>query len=956
MSKKWICAIIFAILLTVPGKTSSQTKPSISRSLHNVTIGNPAAVYCADIMAYEYKVVTDSEGGQNGVCILPDAQECDQWDFYAGLCGQEYNYCARQGHLTETHTDGQDPFAASYAVCTTSKAQVLGPVTQLSGLNSRVLDTHTEEYPDVTNTDTPLPPALHDVHTSTPSSFDWRNYLSNNWLTGIKNQKSCGSCWAFAAVGVAEAHYNIINDNPNLDLDLAEQELVSCSGAGSCDGGSASSAMNYIRTNGIVNENCLPYTASDSSCSRCSDWKNRLTYVDELFNFSPSRETIRQNVVDYGPIYTYMGIDSDYGGYFDGNGIYRCTKDSGINHAVVIVGYSDSGSYWIVRNSWGTSWNGDGYFKVGYNECGIDSTYAGFTYVVPPTQASNVRPDAWAGPYTNNATPRFQWDAASDDGSGMAGYYVAVDDWTPEGTSGNDWSIGNITAFAVPEALPDGEHIFAVTSIDRVGNINPTNTNRQGDAPYYTFYVDTVAPSSTVNALAAEQQSASFTVEWTGNDAISGIASYDVQYRFGTDGTWVTWISESSATSAVFKAQQEGVYYFRSRARDRSGNVESWPGEDGDAYASVTMGKICLYLPVVAHNYTYVPVDPYQPVGEITLLSEDIYDVRGIEEKDGYAYVLTREGYFYTYNVSDLATRSPLATYATPASTLKLANGNGLLRNGDYLYAFGYSGLTILSIQDPASPNIIASKNDLTIYNLVHHNDYLIAPGYQRVAIYSIADPTDPTLLSTYNAADRYFFSAAVYNDTLYTSEFEMFPGSTYSYGFRVFDFSDPSDPVLVRFISRGSAAYHLRILNDTLIECDTSFVGTWDLQTPTNPVFQTAQSASARACAIDHHNNLVTNGKVFRLNGNTLENIATFTPDFIQSSGFPYGVAVNSNFAFIAQFPRVLIIKIGPNPSSAAFARDRFNNNEENIQSEENDYQREGLIYGDTLPGSITP
>jgi hypothetical protein len=67
-----------------------------------------------------------------------------------------------------------------------------------------------------------------------------------------------------------------------------------------------------------------------------------------------------------------MGVGAKYGGHFDGD-IYRCTDDSGINHAVVIVGYDDAGGYWIVKNSWGSTWNGDGYFKVGYGECAIES-------------------------------------------------------------------------------------------------------------------------------------------------------------------------------------------------------------------------------------------------------------------------------------------------------------------------------------------------------------------------------------------------------------------------------------------------------------------------------------------------------------------------------------------------------------------------------------------------------
>jgi hypothetical protein len=82
-----------------------------------------------------------------------------------------------------------------------------------------------------------------------------------------------------------------------------------------------------------------------------------------------------------------MGYGSGYGGYWDGD-IYRCTNDSGVNHGVVIAGYSDAGGYWIVKNSWGPTWNGDGYFKIGYGECAVEQ-YAVYAYLVTATDSDS---------------------------------------------------------------------------------------------------------------------------------------------------------------------------------------------------------------------------------------------------------------------------------------------------------------------------------------------------------------------------------------------------------------------------------------------------------------------------------------------------------------------------------------------------------------------------------------
>jgi putative hemolysin len=590
----------FALLLMTVLTGASAPVHHSRYAVQNITIGNPAAVYCTHVMGFDYEVVVDAEGGEVGVCILPGGETCDQWDFYSGLCGSRHNYCARQGYRTEVRSDGGDPFVPTYAVCVTRRGREIGSVAQASTLLLHLTATCPESYLDLDAPQVTEPPQL-DMWSSLPSSFDWRNYQNENWMTSVKNQRACGSCWAFAVTGVIEAHHNIIRRTPNLDLNLSEQHLLSCSGAGSCSGGQSPPAMAYVQTQGVVDEFCMPYTGSEGECRKCEGWWNRLTLIDEMEVFHPSGTSLRQRLVTYGPVWAYMGMSPYHLGYFDSAGRYRCGRDSntghyGIDHAVIVVGYDDPGGYWIVKNSWGSSWNEDGYFKVAYGACNLDRTLAGYPYLAPPTKASAVRPDGWTGPYTNNPSPGFRWDPATDSGSGMLGYYVALNHWTPTSLSPNHWWAGNVTEFTVPTALPDGQHTFAVTSKDRFGNVNPANTNVQGDAPYYTFYVDTRPPSSRVTALSQRQSQLSFRVEWSGSDAESGIANYDIQYRVGTSKTWVTWLSATSATDGVFTAPQPGIYFFRSRARDRAGNVESWPAGNGDTYTQV---GVMLYLPQV---------------------------------------------------------------------------------------------------------------------------------------------------------------------------------------------------------------------------------------------------------------------------------------------------------------------------------------------------------------------
>jgi len=256
-------------------------------------------------------------------------------------------------------------------------------------------------------------------------------------------------------------------------------------------------------------------------------------------------------------------------------------------HANTGIGYDTSGQIAILNSNLGNdpkrvSWSLIASY-TGVAAAGIITIHPHVPDTTPPTKASNVRPSGWTGPYTSDATPSFRWNAASDSGSGVAGYYVAVDDWTPEGGSGNDWWAGNVTVFTVPDAQSDGEHIFAVTSKDNAGNVNPTNTNQQGDAPYYIFYVDTTAPTNpTAVTSGCEAQDGvwqrdctdpNFT--WSGASDHGGVGIKDYHIYWGIDPNGVpdVWRSTASYDPGIIDTSSGVVtYYLRMSTRDELGH------------------------------------------------------------------------------------------------------------------------------------------------------------------------------------------------------------------------------------------------------------------------------------------------------------------------------------------------------------------------------------------------
>ena len=225
------------------------------------------------------------------------------------------------------------------------------------------------------------PNEINEIY-SYPPSWDWRNAEYNgivgNWMTSVKSQGNCGSCWDFAAMGALEAIINIREGYPDIDIDLSEQYLLSCPpDSGGCQGWNAYYAYKYIYEHGgALPEDCFPYAANDEiPCDeKCEDWREKLIPIKSYGWYrNPGRDAIKSMVYNHGPVVASMEVYEDFFNY--GGGIYRHKYGSYVGgHQVVIVGYNDNQQCWICKNSWGKYWGEDGYFRIAYGECGIESS------------------------------------------------------------------------------------------------------------------------------------------------------------------------------------------------------------------------------------------------------------------------------------------------------------------------------------------------------------------------------------------------------------------------------------------------------------------------------------------------------------------------------------------------------------------------------------------------------
>ena len=206
-----------------------------------------------------------------------------------------------------------------------------------------------------------------------PAEWDWRNRHGANWVTPVKNQASCGSCWAFGATGAVELFANLYF-NQHLNFDLSEQELLSCcTNCGSCSGGYPSVALDYFRANGVVDEACFPYEASDVNCNKCSQPAEQIkTGGYSSVSTYYGKDALKRAIIEKGAIsgtlpgwshaMNLVGYDTIMEGDVIRDGVTGAMKT--ILPGDPLIGETS----WIYKNSWGSSWGEAGYARVFFSD------------------------------------------------------------------------------------------------------------------------------------------------------------------------------------------------------------------------------------------------------------------------------------------------------------------------------------------------------------------------------------------------------------------------------------------------------------------------------------------------------------------------------------------------------------------------------------------------------------
>lgn len=230
-----------------------------------------------------------------------------------------------------------------------------------------------------------------------PTHFDWRDVNGKSFVSVPRNQhipQYCGACWAFASLSTLNDRIKIMRKDEWPEIVLSPQHMLSCGSAGSCFGGNHFLAFKWLTEEGVTDETCAPYLAKDYTTPQKNAWgetkhvhhctasrvckdcqhdggcgavSTPKKYAISEYGQVKGEENIMAEIKARGPVACGVAVTDSFMKEYKGGVFEDTTGEHKIRHVVSLLGWGtskDGNKYWIGRNSWGTYWGENGFFKI----------------------------------------------------------------------------------------------------------------------------------------------------------------------------------------------------------------------------------------------------------------------------------------------------------------------------------------------------------------------------------------------------------------------------------------------------------------------------------------------------------------------------------------------------------------------------------------------------------------
>jgi C1A family cysteine protease len=348
------------------------------------------------------------------------------------------------------------------------------------------------QFPRIYGSSDGIGPLADELGKTLPAAFDWRSYNGHSYIGAVRDQGSCGSCYAFGASAAAEGTYNFANGLYDGNCaNFSEAFIIWCLSRISPYGdhffGCAGADYDYMELEalvqeGTINESYFPYIVSDpGTCTHFADPRVKFAAWHRIG--CNDIAAIKTAIMTYGVIDVAVYVTSAFQAY--SGGVYEDSNTTcysnpcdytPTNHAVALVGWSDTDGAWILRNSWGPSWGENGYMRIKYTSARVacETTYLVYSVIPGITVTAPASASSWEVGTTQAITwnvsgsldanvkiELFKGGAKISDISASTANDGSCD-WAipPSLTAGTDYLVRVTTADA---AYSDDSDLFAVT-------------------------------------------------------------------------------------------------------------------------------------------------------------------------------------------------------------------------------------------------------------------------------------------------------------------------------------------------------------------------------------------------------------------------------------------------------------------------------------------------------------